>query len=315
MQKFIFFTYLFLFSQLYCENKFDFSFALIMNIGEHQEKVFDNGRILSLLQWPILPSMSLSLSTGFYFPYCHINFESAFGIPSFSGNMKDSDYTDPTQAKKTLFSSHRATLNKNIVITPSIGIPFKISNSSMQEKYNITIEAEPQIGFYFSLKNWHAKDGYTQYKSNNNSKFWHESWPKKEYKGKGVQYIQKIFFPFIAFNTKIKLKNKLNIALNLSFSPLLQGEAKDIHFDTKKIYIDSFTIPSYSFEIKTSLKKGIAKKLSLYTSINFIYVYSNKGKTTVIDKDTKEIVATYPTGSSGIEGKEVKLVVGINFTF
>ncbi len=312
MRKFIFFYLLFLFSHLNCEEKLDFSFALMMNIGENQEKVFENKHLLSLLQWPILPSFSLNFDMALHFPYFHIKFETTFGIPANSGTMKDSDYTEPTSTKKTLFSSHKAKLDKNISFTSLIGVPFKVSSTLIEENHHITIEAEPELGFYFSLKNWHAKDGYTQYKSDDGSKFWKESWQKKEYKGLGIKYSQNIFFPFIAFESKIKIKNKLNIAIRTSFSPLLQGITKDFHFDTKKIYIDSFSIPSYAFEIRCMLEKRLLKNYFLYASLSFFYFNSNNGNTKIIDEDTKETLATYSKGSSGIEGKEFKIIVGIN---
>lgn len=315
MRKFLFFAYLFLFSHLACESKVEFSFAFVMNIGENQEKVFDSARVLSLLQWPILPSFSLSFDMGIFFPYFHINFETAFGIPSHSGNMKDSDYTDPTSKKRTLFSSHKTTFNKNILLSPLIGIPFKVSSILMEENHHLTIELEPELGFYFSSKNWHAKDGYTQYKSNDESKFWQENWPKKEYKGRGVKYSQNIFFPFIAFESKIKIKNKLNISVRTSFSPLLQGITQDIHFDTKRIYIDTFSIPSYAFEVKTMLERKLSKYIFFYTSFSFLYFQSNTGKTNILDESTKEKIASYPKGSSGMEGKELKLILGINCKF
>lgn len=317
MRKVLLFAFILLFSHLYSEKSFNFSFAPAICIGEDLEKVFDKGRILSLLQWPILPSFGLNLSTGFYLPYFHFNFEATFAIPSFSGNMKDSDYTEPNSTEKTLFSSHKTTLKKNILICPLVGIPFKVSNMLMEENHHTVIELEPELGFYFSLKKWHAKDGYTQYKSNDGkaSKFWNENWPKKEYKGKGVEYTQKIFFPFIAFKSKIKIKNKVNLALSLLFSPLLQAITKDIHFDTKKIYIDSFSLPSYAFGIKIAFKKEISKKIFLYASLDFIYIYSNNGKTTILNESTKDIVETYPKGSSGIEVKESTLKFGLYFKF
>ena len=253
MRKIILFAYIFLFFHLSCEQKLNFSLALIMNAGEDQEKVFDNGRLLSLLQWPILPSFSLGFDIGLSFPHFQIGFETTFGIPLASGNMKDSDYTDPTSTKKTLFSSHKATLNKNISLTSLIGIPFKVSSKSIEENHHIVIEVIPQLGFYFSLKDWQAKGGYTQYESADSSKFWDESWPKKEYKGDGVKYSQKIFFPFMSFEAIIRIKSKLNISVRTSFSPLLQYVNKDFHFDTNRIYIENLSIQSYAFKIKSKL--------------------------------------------------------------
>ena len=314
MRKIILFSFLFLFlhffSQLNCEKRFDFSFGFMMNIGENQEKVFDNGRLLSLLQWPILPSFNLNIELGLSIPYFHFVFENSFGIPAFSGMMKDSDYTCPTSSQKTLFSSHKTTLKESILTNSLVGIPF-IVFSSHQKKYSIILE--PQVGFCFSLKKWYAKDGYTQYKSEDGSKFWKAEWPKKEYNGDGVEYNQKIFFPFIAFDTKILIQNKINMTFSVLFSPLLQGKTKDIHFDTKKIYIDSFSIPSYAFEFKSIFEKELSKTISIYTKLKFFYFYSKVGKTTVVQEDTNEELATYPKGSSGFEGKELKLTIAISF--
>ena len=314
MRKIIFFSFLFLFLHFFphlnCEKGFDLSFGFMVNVGENQEKVFDNGRLLSLLQWPILPSLNLNFELGFSLPYFHITFENNFGIPLFSGMMKDSDYTDPTSPKKTLFSSHKATLKESFLTCPLIGVPLIMSYSS-QRNYYITLE--PQIGFYFSLKKWYARDGYTQYKGEDGSKFWKEDWPKKEYNGNGVEYTQKIFFPLIAFSTKIQIQNKVDIAFSMLFSPFLQGKTQDIHFDTKRIYIDSFSIPSYTFELKAMFNKKVSKRISIYGKLSFFYFYSNNGKTIVLQKDTNEILATFPKGSSGTEGKELKITIGINF--
>ncbi|MGP1438531.1 MAG: omptin family outer membrane protease [Treponema sp.] len=307
MYKILFFCLILLCSHLNSEKKADFYFGLSMHIGENQEKVFNNGRLLSLLQWPMLPSISLNFALSISFPYLHIALENNFGIPSFSGTMKDSDYTDPNSLNKTLFSAHKAIMKENIVISSLVGIPVGIPI----KKYNIVLE--PQIGFYFSSKSWYAKDGYTQYKSNDGSKFWSENWPKKIYKGDGAKYTQKVFFPFISFNTKIEIQNKLNINLKVLFSPLLQGITEDIHFDTKKIYSDSFSIPNYAFEINGLLEKEISKKIFIYGSISFFYFYSKNGSTIVLDKETKNMLASYPKGSSGIDGKELKLTIGTLF--
>ena len=95
----------------------------------------------------------------------------------------------------------------------------------------------------------------------------------------------------------------------------MQAITKDIHFDTKKIYIDSFSLPSYAFGIKIAFEKKISKKIFLYASLDFIYIYSNNGKTTIINESTKDIVETYPKGSSGIEVKESTLKFGLYFKF
>ena len=315
MHKFIFLAYLLLFSSLNCNEKLDFSFGLMMNLGESQEKVFDNARLLSLLQWPILPSFSLHFDAGLHLPYFHINFETSFGFPFFSGFMKDSDYTISYSTKKTLFSCHKTKLNQNISFSSLIGVPFKVSSKQMEENHQIIVELEPELGFYFSLKDWHAKDGYTQYKSADDSKFWNENWPKKEYNGKGVKYMQKMFFPFIAFESKIKIKNNLNIAIRTSFSPLLQAITQDTHFDKEIIYIDTFSIPSYAFEVKTILERKISKKIFFYSHLSFLYFKSNTGKTAILEKNTKDVIANYAKGSSGTEGKEFKLIVGIRCKF
>ena len=93
----------------------------------------------------------------------------------------------------------------------------------------------------------------------------------------------------------------------------MQGKTKDIHFDTKKIYIDSFSIPSYAFEFKSIFEKELSKTISIYTKLKFFYFYSKVGKTTVVQEDTNEELATYPKGSSGFEGKELKLTIAISF--
>ena len=313
--KLIFFAYLFLVSSLASDEKLDFSFGFVTNLSEAQEKVFDSGRLLSLLQWPILPSFSLHFDAGLHLPYFHINFETSVGFPAFSGFMKDSDYTDPHSTKKTLFSNHKTKLNQNISISSLIGVPFKASSKQMEENHQITVELEPELGFYFSLKNWHAKDGYTQYKSADGSKYWNKNWPKEEYKGKGVKYVQKMFFPFIAFQSKVKIKNKLNIAIGTSFSPLLQAISYDTHFDKEKIYIDIFSLPSYAFELKTIFERKISQKIFFYSHFSFLYYRSNRGKTFILEEKSKQITAHYAEGSSGMEGKEFKLIFGIRCKF
>ena len=304
------FSIFFLFFSLHCEKKLIFTFGIGMEIGEMQEKVFEGNHLLSLLKWPTLPNFNLDINIDLFVSHFHFSFLTNIGIPSFAGHMSDSDYLNRLVPKKTLFSSHASHIKQNILLSSHIGFPFKVYPSKISEKKNISLILEPQIGFSFLSKKWKANGGYTQYKGD--GMFWSPLWEKMEYKGDGVEYFQKLFFPFISFEMQLKL-SKLSAFLRFLLSPFLFGTSKDIHFDRNYIFIDTFFLPSVAFEIMNMFEKTITKKLHFYTKIAFLFLYNRSGKTIIFKE--KNIIASYPKGSAGIEGKDVKISAGFKIIF
>ena len=289
-------------SYFYAKATVVLSFGQSCDVGEHQEIVFEDKRILSLLQWPMYPSFASNFSLSLILKYFHLSSEILISYPAFTGYMLDSDYTDAFKQKKTLFSCHNARLQRGIVTSLSLGIPLQIYPRAKGELQSASIMIEPAFLFYFSTLSWRAKMGYAQYKSSDGSKFWNESWPKVEYKGGGIEYIKNTFFTFLALNFSINIKNTWFITLNNAISPFLIGKSYDTHFDSNNLYIDFFLAPAIAIKEDIGFEYKI-NRFSFSIIATFFFSYANLGSTQILKHSTKEYLSSFPRGSAGLLSK------------
>ncbi len=310
--KAIFLSLLFSFCSIFLYAKADvsFSFGINTKIGEHREKVLKDGALISLLQWQLLGATSVDLGLDIYGKYIHFSHLSSLGFPQLVGSMKDSDYMGRNSVK-VLFSMHDAFLKEHFSSSEKIGFMFNLLPN--KESGKISFSLEPIIGFYFSHIKWHAKNGYTQYEGEDGSIEWKPSWPKVGYNGGGVEYEKKSFLPFVALDATLTIIKTWELKFDLLFSPFLVVYAKDIHFDTKKTYFDTFRLPGFALKTNFLLEYKLNSRFSIYGGLGFVFFNHKSGETTVVDRRKDEIIAQFSRGSAGLSAIEGNLAMGFRF--
>ena len=322
--SFFFFFYCFDMFNCYAREHVSFSVALRLNVGEHREEVFTKKRLLSVLHWPVLPTVAFNLGLDFYANYFHFSNEADIGFPAIAGDMKDEDYTDAKQQKITLFSKHITDIKHHYSIRSFIGIPIPCHSSLIGEEKRFSLVLEPGIGIYFSYMNWHAREGYLQYREKidtfsnakgDDSHFWKPSWPKVAYNGGGITYIKKTIIPFMQFDIKLNVNQRWIFLSGLMFSPFLFAYSTDIHFDRKTFYVDNFSPTSFAFEVKTHVEWKIIRSCSVFGTFTYFMNYSKNGQTNVFNLHDEKIKASFQRGSAGITSHVGSFVLGSKFYF
>ena len=293
---------IFLCSYFYARGIIVLSFGQSCDVGEHQEIVFEEKRVLSLLQWPMYPAFASTFSLSLILKHFHISSEIAISYPAFTGDMLDSDYTDVSEQRKTLFSCHNARLQRGIVTSLSLGIPLQVYVFATEKAKKSVITLEPALLFYFSHLSWHAKGGYTQYKGSDGSKFWNETWQKEKYKGGGIEYTKNTFLTFLALNLHFSINNVWFIYLNSALSPFLLAKSSDIHFDRDSLYVDTFIAPAIAIKEDLSFEYKI-NRFSFSFAMTFLFSYTNFGSTSVLKHSTGEYLSHFNRGSAGLLSK------------
>lgn len=315
----IFFIFI-LSSHLFAEVPFsiDLSFPITpsLQVGYGYEYVFDTesntkkNRLLSQLDWPLLPALNWGFASNISIYKFNICFSTKFAIPSNTGNMRDIDFFNDNAPKMlTHLSMHKAFLKKQEQYNATIGWLFTLPTKAPEK--NIKIFIEPNIGFRYFLHKWLATDGYTQYSPYPYNTPVTDKTPKVPVKGNVVEYTQKIFMPNIGFLLKMELPKNWIIKSQIQFWPQALATCTDNHFDRQTIFIDVFRKKGFSLNFAFFVEKKINRFLVFFFSAEATTIKSVNGKT-IIKKAGLE-PGILPEGASGTALYAGDFSFGISF--
>lgn len=286
-------------------------------LGSASEFVFSNELPVSTLNWQILPSFGFQFNIDTYLiRRFHFSLVMHAGLPASSGRMTDSDYINSDPKARTHFSVHNLKLKKDFSFLYTAGIfcpPYTV-NAAKGSRFVLLFE--PLTGIRVSFKEWYADGGYDQYPQETHPpvSVWTESRPKKPYKGKGVNYIQHIYSPFIGLNIFTETEQNIDFSFGFTLSPAAVGKCTDLHLDDSKRmkYEDIFETGGLSFSLNHSFIKRFNSYSGVLFNASFLF-FSNYEGYANISKIDGSVAEKTEKGTSGTNLAEFTTMLGVIF--
>jgi outer membrane protease len=251
--------------------------------GSANEYVFQNGKTLSELVWPleITPSFGLEFSA---LAWEHIEFAGTItaGLPGDSGTMTDSDYLNlPASAAKTHYSEHEASLDSAIDLGARIGWRFRLPDSRASKASYPWIT--PSIGIRWMKYKWTGSNGWTQYGAKNADGTyteWNSGLTKQSLSGIVITYSQEYLIPTLGATLFVPATDRFSVTLAVAYAPYLWCNAVDHHMKVSPItvYYD-ITKGGWFFEPDLSVSFRASGNISLFAGARWT-------KTGIIHGDT-----------------------------
>lgn len=291
--------------------QFSLSYYTEVIYGESFEHVYYSDKLLSELIWDIKPILLLGLEASLEWKKgFSLNAESSFGLPAFSGLMKDSDWLNlelNLDTGKTHFSRHNAHLQYATILAIHAGWTF-FPNVNNSREFSIT----PSLGFkYYSWK-WDAQDGYIQHNSylvNGTYPEWRESQERIPLYGVGISYLQTFYIPTIGISSSFSPVRTIQTKLGITFSPFVYSHNTDWHFipTVERDYHDStiwiewhdYLSGGLFFEPEVSAIWSLSKNIQIFLNARKTNILGLRGLTSKKDPSKSNLSWTYEEDGEG----------------
>lgn len=153
---------------------------------------------------------------------CNVDID--FSISNAWGIMEDFDYY--MSGEICQYSKHTNHLDNDHSFYVDFGYDFNL------KKLSVT----PMIGCQYQSREFSAVNGYLQIPEI--GKNWEGNEEKRIISGKGIDYEQKLFLPFIKMSINYSFKKDFSIRGSIRFSPYLYATCTDTHYFRNKQFID-----------------------------------------------------------------------------
>jgi outer membrane protease len=190
-------------------------FGTVM-LGEANEYVYTSGKILSELDWDILPIVSLGLGANVGWDEgLQLTGDISTGLPLATGSMEDSDWLNLEtngDTAKTTFSKHTAKLDFAYATNVRAGWEFRTPLQGIISDDRITVI--PAIGFKYLTMKWDASNGYLQHTATGADGVyaaWSADQKKVPCYGTVISYQQEFWMPEARLEISIPAGSKFRI--------------------------------------------------------------------------------------------------------
>jgi outer membrane protease len=286
------------------------SFNTGVILGGAKEFVYNSGLVLSELDWPLLPAItvgaavSLTTRVGFL-----ASLEVQTAIPMKTGTMTDTDFLN-LDGVPCLFSASDGVLRGAFLLTAQAGWSLPLPPDQP-----VTLVA-PFLQFEYLYLQWDAENGYTQYPpqppltsppGSFNPVL--PSTPKVPITGTGIIYTQNYFIPSFGLKVVYRPLDSLTVDISVAFSPYVWCNDTDQHLFRSDVFYDN---PRGGIMIEPRLSAAL--KISTHVSLAFDALYRHigglVGDTLVTGPD-----AGYYSNTSGVSLDEVSLSLVLAYHF
>ena len=222
------------------------AFSINTLIAEGREYVCNHGSILSDLRWPLIPSVSYTVSGGVYFPKgIHLDGTVSFLQPMHTGTMIDRDFQgigqSPLMSGVTEFSEHKCSIIDGIRGTAKLGLQLPMPQTAAMQKTGIAVLVEPMISVHCSTISWYSYDGYLQYankKKDGSYEPWSRNLPKIPIFGPVISYRQQLVIPAIGVGFEASFPHNLSVSSDFHVNSGIVAVGEDIHYTRNERFVD-----------------------------------------------------------------------------
>ncbi|MGP1593904.1 MAG: omptin family outer membrane protease [Treponema sp.] len=282
------------------------------------EYVLQEGRILSELQWDLLPSAAYSGHFTLKTPHgIHIQGRGSYLQPMKTAPMTDKDFEKSFSSDITKFSEHPCTITGGWRFAGKIGIQKEIP-LPQKVPAGISLFIEPQFSIRYSKISWFAKDGYLQYALNNSDgtfQPWHPHLPKKYIKGDAISYTQELLIPAFGIGLTAHFPYHLQVYTDIHISSDIMGIAEDTHFMRNQRFVD-YTRNGTGIYWDTRILWSFFRNTALIAGCHYEYSKSMNGRTLGYDGlDSTTPAHVTEMGTSGVGVNGCSFLLGIMLVF
>jgi outer membrane protease len=280
------------------------SFSAGVMLGGAKEFVYDHGYVLSELDWPLLPAItvgaavSLATSGGFL-----ASLEIQTAVPMMVGSMTDSDFLN-YDGVKTHFSQSDGVLRGAFLFTAQAGWALPLPSDQP-----LTLIA-PFLQFEYMFFQWDAENGYIQYPPEpppGPYTPWSPSTPKVPINGTGIIYTQNYLIPAMGMKAVFRFLDTLTVNVSVAFSPYLWCFDTDQHLFRSLVFYDN-PHGGIMIEPRLSATLNVNPRVSLGFDALYRHIEGLIGDTQVTGA-----VSQYETNSSGVSLDEVSLSLTLTY--
>lgn len=205
------------------KNSFSVSVETGISGGKTGEIVYENGNLLSLLEWQEAANPFIRTTFGWeYFfkaPEKGPSFFAELGIkavlPVISGFIKDYDYS--AEGDISCYSLHNSKLEKHIEGNISAGVNFPLGN----------FDLSGAMGFFYSTRLFRGLNGYTQYPAGGET--WTGDEEKNYVSGTILSYHQDYYLPALIIKGAYNFTNNISTGISGIYYPYGFMNAVDSH--------------------------------------------------------------------------------------
>lgn len=231
--------------------RLDFTFESDVGLknGRVDEIVYQDEKMISLLEWNVLLLPTINLKTNFTIKNFIFDCNCIFAIPTKLGNLKDYDFLS-TDDNVTLFSKHDLIIDNDFSFNFDIGYNFfQLNNFSLLAT----------IGFSYNNRKYSARDGYVEYAV------------KNELSGIVISYEQEIWYPFVKFDFTFVPSDFIETSFSTSIFPYIFANTLDSHFLRQVQFYDVMR-GGFGVELNFSFVTKFSKD-DIFFNLNVTYQY------------------------------------------
>jgi outer membrane protease len=190
-----------------------------VTLGVAREFVLSGSYVVSELDWPLLPAITVGAALDLTTPAGFIaTLEAQTAVPSYTGTMTDSDFLNG-DGVKTHYSQSDSYLKGAAMLTAQAGWAIPLPPDQPW-----TLLA-PFLQFEYMQFNWSAENGYLQYPPPSQTAPpytpWSPSTTKVTIYGPGILYSQTFLIPSAGLKASLRPLQALTIDMSVAISPYL----------------------------------------------------------------------------------------------
>lgn len=279
---FLFFLLCFLYPELFYgetaereKNSFSISVETGVSGGKTEEIVYENGNLLSLLEWQEAANPFIKTTFGWeYFfkaPEKGPSFFAELGLkavlPVILGLITDYDYSP--EGETSCYSLHNSKLEKHIEGNISAGAKFPIGHFALSGA----------LGFFYRTRLFRGLNGYTQYPASGEA--WTGNEEKKYVSGTILSYHQDYYLPALIIKGVYNFTGNISAGISGVYFPYGFMNAVDSHHLRNVEFYDYVkAIMGVRADLFFNLKfAGSKNKIfsNLALVFNYEFLYGGKG--------------------------------------
>ena len=235
--------------------RLDFTFESDVGLknGRVDEIVYQDEKMISLLEWNVLLLPTINLKTNFTIKNFIFDCNCIFAIPTKLGNLKDYDFLSFETSGITHFSRHDLIVDNDFSFNFDIGYNFLEANKFYLSSF---------LGFSYGNRKYTARDGYIEYTS------------KENLIGIVISYEQEIWYPFIKFDFTFVPSDFIKLGFSASIFPYILANTLDSHF-LRQVQFYDIMRGGFGSELNFSFVTRNSKVDDMFFKLNITYQYLN----------------------------------------
>lgn len=244
--------------------------------GDAREFVYTSNTILSELEWPMYPMITLGAGLDLSWKQgLEIKADITAGLPGNTGIFKDSDFMNqPASSVKTHYSQHEGILQHAIDVRSDVLWNFKtpLTGPGSTQK----IEIAPSLGFRYLLYKWAGVNGYLQHAPETAYPYsaWTEATVKSPCSGTVIDYQQEYWMPTAGVTITFPIKENFLFGFGANLSPFVYCYGIDNHY--ANISASGDPVNTYSTTSSTKYFDIMTGGLLIEPSIKFEWLATNR---------------------------------------